>query len=249
MLPKPGSSSQFAFIEEWLRVCRETHNHGHLPGVRLNSSELPTRVIDLGPLYGPKLRLTAGEAMQSHEYAAFSHCSGKRMMFRALKENIESLAKAIDFRRLPRTFQDAIKTAWGLSVRYMWIDSLCIIQDDPEDWKHEAARMQQIFGNATCVIAASSSGSSSEGFLQIGRDERPFVTLRSPSGAVSYVCKFIDNFAQDMEEAPLTKRGWTLQERALARRSIHFTSTQVYLECGEGVHCESLMRLAKYVHP
>ncbi|KAJ4184958.1 hypothetical protein NW755_008872 [Fusarium falciforme] len=181
--------------------------------------------------------------MESHEYVALSHCWGKGMMFRALKENIETLAKAVDFRRLPRTFQDAIKAARGLSVRYLWIDSLCIIQDDQEDWKREAARMQQVFSNATCIIAASSAGSSAVGFLKTRRDDRTFATLRSPSGAISYVCQFFDNFAQDMGEAPLTKRGWVLQERALARRSIHFTSTQVYLECGKGVHCESLMKL------
>ncbi|RTE79083.1 hypothetical protein BHE90_006436 [Fusarium euwallaceae] len=244
LLPKPGSSSQFAFIKEWLRVCQETHNHGHLPGARLSSSELPTRVIDLGSLDKPKLQLIAGEAMESHEYVALSHCWGKGMMFRALKENIEILAKAVDFRRLPRTFQDAIKTARGLSLRYLWIDSLCIIQDDQEDWKREATRMQQVFSNATYVIAASSASSSAEGFLETRREERPFVTLHSSSGAITYICKFIDTFGKEMEESPLNKRGWVLQERALARRSIHFTSNQVYLECGDGVHCESLMKLA-----
>ncbi|KAL6357016.1 hypothetical protein LRP88_10633 [Fusarium phalaenopsidis] len=241
LLPKPGSPSQFAFIREWLRVCRETHRHEHLRDASLDPTELPTRVIDLGFLDKPKIQLVPGEAMESHEYFALSHCWGKGMMFRAMKENIKTLAEAIDFRRLPRTFQEAIKTTRRLNVRYLWIDSLCIIQDDQEDWEREAARMQQVFSNATCVIAASSAGSSAEGFLETRRDERPFVTLHSPSGSISYVCKFIDNFAQDMEEAPLNKRGWVLQERALARRSVHFTSTQVYLECGEGVHCESLM--------
>ncbi|KAI8720224.1 Protein kinase domain-containing protein [Fusarium sp. LHS14.1] len=244
LLPKPGSPSQFAFIHEWLRVCRETHPHRHLPDASLNSAELPTRVIDLGVSDKPKLQLISGKDMECHEYFALSHCWGKSMRFRALKENIEALTKAIDFRRLPRTFKEAIKTARGLNVQYLWIDSLCIIQDDQEDWKREAARMQQVFSNATCVIAASSASSSAEGFLETRRDERPFVTLHSPSGATTYVSSFIDNFAQDMEEAPLNKRGWVLQERALARRSIHFTSTQVYLECGEGVHCESLMKLA-----
>ncbi|KAM0427798.1 hypothetical protein ACHAPT_007255 [Fusarium lateritium] len=244
LLPKAGSPSQFAFINEWLRVCQETHNHGHLPGAKLNLAELPTRVIDLGVSDKPKLQIVAGEAMESHEYAALSHCWGKGMMFRAMKENIEALAKAVDFRRLPRTFQDAIKTARALNLRYLWIDSLCIIQDDQEDWKREAARMQQVFSNATCVFAASSAGSSAEGFLETRRNERSFVTLPSRSGVTSYICKFIDNFGKDMEEAALNKRGWVLQERALARRSIHFTSTQIYLECGDGVHCESLMKLS-----
>ncbi|RSM01163.1 hypothetical protein CDV31_011472 [Fusarium ambrosium] len=238
VLPKPGSPSQFAFIKEWLEVCQKTHNHGPL------GDERPTRVLDLGSSDGPKIQLITGDAMDSNEYIALSHCWGKGVMFRTLTENVDSLGKAVDFRRLPRTFQDAIKTTRGLNVRYLWIDSLCIIQDDEEDWKREAARMQQVFSNASCVIAASSASSSAEGFLDPQREDRPFATLQSPSGSISYVCKFIDNFGPDTEEAPLNKRGWVLQERALARRSIHFTSTQVYLECGDGVQCESLMKLA-----
>ena len=185
-------------------------------------------------------------AMKSQDYVAFSHCWGKSAMFTTMN-TVDSLRERIDLDTLPLSFQDAITVTRGLKIRYLWIDSLCIIQDNKDDWDREAARMQHVFSNATCVIAASSASSSSEGFLRLERPTRPSVTMRSPSGALLYVCKSIDNFHRDVEDAVLNKRGWVLQERALARRSIHFTSTQVYMECGKGVHCETLTKLVKFV--
>ncbi|KAF4451825.1 serine threonine kinase [Fusarium albosuccineum] len=247
MLPEPGSTSQFALMNEWIRTCQETHHHDHLPPRGIdsrNTAELPTRVIDVGDHKNPKIKLLNSGAMESSDYVALSHCWGQGTMYRALVSNVESLRREVDFNLISRTSQDAILATRGLNARYLWIDTLCIIQDDEADWKREAARMQQVFSNAICVLAASSATSSAEGFLRNTRVERKTVILRSASGALSYVCKFIDNFNRDVEEAPLNKRGWVLQERALARRSIHFTSTQLYMECGKGVQCESLMKLA-----
>ncbi|CAM1509806.1 Fc.00g001410.m01.CDS01 [Cosmosporella sp. VM-42] len=262
LLPEPGGLAQFALMNEWLRICREKHNHGQpVPKAAVHSDgpksqpdapvnkELPTRIIDVGDRDNPKLHIINREAMESQgaqDYIALSHCWGQGPMFCALTANIDSLRKAIDPDLLPRSFQDAVTVTRGLNVRYLWIDSLCIIQDDKKDWDHEAARMQLVFSNAICVLAASSAASSAEGFLKSDRQQRSWVTLRSPSGATRHVCKYIDNFHRDVEEAPLNKRGWVLQERALARRTIHFTSTQLYLECGNGVHCESLTKLANW---
>jgi hypothetical protein len=106
--------------------------------------------------------------------------------------------------------------------------------------------MEQVFSNAMCIIAASASTGSSEGFLLNPRPQRRWVALPARAGVPRrYVCDFIDNFERDVEEAILNKRGWVLQERALARRSIHFTSTQVYMEGGRGVYCETLAKLSK----
>lgn len=263
LLPEPSSPAQFALMNEWLRVCRQTHTHGQLTpralSIRSGSSndqdlknhstihsDLPTRIIDVGDQQTDDIRLIDREAMTSHEYIALSHCWGQGPMISTRTDNINSHRLRIDIERLPRSFQDAVTVSRGLNIRYLWIDSLCIIQDDNQDWDHEAARMQQVFSNAVCVIAATSVASSAEGFLRPSRQQREWVTLRSPSGATRYICKSIDNFQRDVEAAILNKRGWVLQERALARRSIHFTSTQLYMECGRGVHCESLHRLVKY---
>lgn len=238
-LSNPGSDFQFCLLNEWLRVCDQQHNHLFNTDV-----ELPSRVLDVGTSKHPILRLLDGKETATGQYIALSHCWGTGPRFRTLKQNINEFKKHIDFESLPKSFQDAIKVTRALGTRYLWIDSLCIIQDDLEDWELEAARMEQVFSSATCTIAASSAVSSAVGFL-VNREERPFVTIKTPLNGTAFICKSIDNFYLDVEEAVLNKRGWVLQERALSRRTIHFTSSQVYWECGRGIHCESLMRLAK----
>lgn len=210
-------------------------------------SQLPTRVLDVGDSESPRVMLIDSRTMESHEYLAFSHCWGQGSFFSALKSTVNKLRQGdVDTRLLPPSFLDAIAVARGLRVRYLWIDSLCIIQDDNQDWEHEAGRMEQVFSNATCVIAASSATGSAEGFLSYSRPQRTWVTLpRRPGVSRRHLSQFIDKFSHDVEEAVLNKRGWVLQERALARRTIHFTSTQIYMECGEGVYCESLTKLTK----
>lgn len=245
-LPDPGSTPHFSIMKQWLSVCQKTHNHDQSTPRPLSLYDLPTRVIDCSPSGANSLRLTDSIVMVSQDYTAFSHCWGQSLMF-TTNNTINDLRIGIDFATLPPSFQDAVTVTRGLGIRYLWIDSLCIIQDNKEDWDHEATRMQHVFSNATCVIAASSASSSSQGFLQVKRPPRPSVTVRSPKGELLYICKSIDNFHRDVEEAVLNKRGWVLQERALARRSIHFTSTQLYMECGKGVHCETLTKLVKYV--
>jgi hypothetical protein len=178
---------------------------------------------------------------------ALSHCWGKLRddeKFCASLRNLQELKTAINFDRLPKTFQDAVIVTKGLGLRYLWIDSLCIIQDDHEDWEREAARMEQVFSLAYCVIGASSARSSLDGFLG-DRPSRHCVQIEASGAGTLYVCPAIDDFRRDVELGELNKRGWVFQERVLARRSIYFTSTQVYWECGAGVHCETLGRLHK----
>jgi len=219
---------------------------------------MPTRLIDIGDT----LRLVESSSVPEHSrYVALSHCWGQlaeRNRFCTYKRNLEAhrtcIAASVD--QLPRSFRDAVVVARGIGVKYLWIDSLCIVQDDTQDWEHEAKRMEQVFSAAYCTIGASSAHSSAEGFLA-PRQPRPCVRLRvqvssekdTDDGAQRntqlYICTAIDDFSRDVEDSHLSRRGWALQERALSRRSIFYTSTQVYWECGAGVHCETLARLQK----
>ncbi|KAL0778201.1 hypothetical protein CaCOL14_005854 [Colletotrichum acutatum] len=116
-------------------------------------------------------------------------------------------------------------------------------ENDKQDWAFEATRMEHVFSSAYCTIAATAASSSAEGFLR-QKANHPFATLEGPGGGFTFVRKSIDDFHQDVEQAVLNQRGWVLQERALSRRTLHFTASQVYWECGKGVHCESLMKLS-----
>lgn len=202
-------------------------------------------MLDLGTKEKPGLCLRDGKGVSPSQFVALSHCWGTGKRFRTIKSNVDQFKKGIDFEQLPNTFKDGVKVARELGFRYLWIDSLCIIQDDLNDWNLEASRMEKVFSSADFVIAASSASSSEDGFLPAARNQQPFITVKTPSNGKAFIVKSIDRFHQDVEESVLNRRGWVLQERALARRTLHFTSSQVYWECGAGIHCESLMKLVK----
>ena len=205
---------------------------------------MPTRLLEVGN----PMRLVPSSTMVRSPYVALSHRwgpLGERTKFCACRHNMKQLQTSIDFERLPRTFKDAVTVVRSLGLKYIWIDSLCIVQDDQQDWENEAARMEQVFSDAYLTIAASSAKSSNDGFL-LPRKPRQCLELVSQDSRRLYVCPNIDDFRNDVELSHLNCRGWVLQERVLSRRTIHFTSSQTYWECGAGVHCETLTRLRKY---
>ncbi|KXJ85676.1 heterokaryon incompatibility protein-domain-containing protein, partial [Microdochium bolleyi] len=140
---------------------------------------------------------------------------------------------------LSQSFQDAIKIALEIGVRFIWIDSLCIIQDCPQDWLEQSVQMQHIYGQSFCNIAATVSADGGGGCFRTRRTEalRP-VKLRweeykgKPSVHERYLTDaglWWDRF----EREPLNRRAWVLQERMLAPRLLHYDHDQVVWECNE----------------
>ncbi|KXH63941.1 heterokaryon incompatibility protein [Colletotrichum salicis] len=169
------------------------------------------------------------------------HCDLCDILLEALKRAYNNVLP--DIVRLRQTYStDAIIITRGLGIEYIWIDSLCIIQDDKDDWERESTKMEEVFSAAHCTISAASARSSLDGFLS-NRSPRPSVHLRMKDLPDLYVCAYIDDFHRDVELAEINTRGWVLQERALSRRTIYFTPNQVYWECGDGIRCETLGRL------
>lgn len=146
---------------------------------------------------------------------------------------------------MPQTFRDAVRITRRLGLKYLWIDSLCICQDDPEDWAREAGRMADVYSNAYVVIAANRSADSTGGcfhkrapranaLLHIpikGRKEYIHVTTLFPS---DHSGSTNDSFSTE----PLSKRGWALQERTMAQRTLHYNDRQMYFECLHGLEAE-----------
>jgi hypothetical protein len=94
--------------------------------------------------------------------------------------NIEQKVQGIDFNCLPPTFRDAIIVTRQLKCQFLWIDSLCIIQDSHSDWVIESAKMQAYYQQAVVTLAADRAVGDHEGFLQdhlsLGNSyELPFV--------------------------------------------------------------------------
>jgi hypothetical protein len=249
-LPKPGTHIFFQLIQLWLQDCDE--NHGDCRAV--TQDYLPTRLIDVGRSDKPRLVLleTKNTALIDTRYIALSHPWGnavKNPPFRTLRKNLsgdgpENFLKGISYDQLPATFKDAVNATRALGIQYLWVDSICIIQGDDGDFSEEAKRMGDVFSCAYCILAGSRATSQHDGFLK-DRTQRDYLTFQRGTEKPFYICEPIDNFSGDVLEGSLNRRGWVLQERALARRTVFFTENQTYFECGSGVRCETLAKMHK----
>jgi hypothetical protein len=179
------------------------------------------------------------------KYFALSHRWGspaQHRKFCTYTSNIEQHRQGIELDELPQTFRDAVHITRALGIQYLWIDSLCIVQDDPQDWEIESNLMEQVFSSAYVTLTASCAAGTQDGFLKI-RPNRECVNMRKRDGSHYYLCEAIDDFSSDVDHGELNKRGWVLQERALSRRTIYFAEKQTYWECGNGVRCETLTKM------
>ncbi|SPO04662.1 related to protein TOL [Cephalotrichum gorgonifer] len=203
---------------------------------------LPTRVLDLDEpgTVNPMLRLQVNEIETHGSYLALSYCWGKRdpswTPIELRTDNLDSLVSGIDFERLPRSIQDAIIVTRDLGFRYLWVDSLCITQDDEVDKSREISQMASIYKNAAVTIAAGIAEKASEGFLarQTAEDKAYLPGYRfhipMPGGKVGEVYLAVEDYEPDH---PLDKRGWTLQEFMLSSRLLIFSDYELLWQCKE----------------
>ncbi|XP_014554914.1 hypothetical protein COCVIDRAFT_82223, partial [Bipolaris victoriae FI3] len=136
--------------KEWLRFCGEKHPRCSPLGDR----PLPTRVIDVGGKDSSRVRLVVSHG-RFDRYIALSHCWGLREPITTTKDNFDRHVKeGIEIDDLPQTFRDAVEVVRALGFQYLWIDSLCIVQQDCEDWQREAAQMPEVYANAAVTITS-----------------------------------------------------------------------------------------------
>ncbi|KIL85499.1 hypothetical protein FAVG1_11457 [Fusarium avenaceum] len=178
----------------------------------------------------------------SGQYLALSHRWGNSENFKLTKDKIKSFQEGIPFSSLPKTFQDAMIVTRRLGYRYIWIDALCIVQDDPDDWLRESVRMTSVYHNAACCIAAHTSRHSESGFLDDTLEPVPTFQVRSKDDKSRYISNMTlaSNFYDQVTRSFLSQRGWVFQERVLARRILHFVKHHIFFEDGSGVKADDL---------
>lgn len=201
---------------------------------------LPHRVLEIGSAAGDKiwLRETKGEPAA---YACLSHTWGGFQPLKTTNETLEEHKRNIPWESIPKTFQDAVITTRRLNLQYIWIDSLCIIQDDENDWLIESALMADIYRNAVITLSAAASKGPSDGLFRETQPEhrgRELVhpLLKSDDHSPRFFTRRpIDHYRKDH---PLLDRGWVLQERLLSPRVLHFGTYELIWECMQGKDCE-----------
>ena len=191
------------------------------------------------PLTAP-IHLISPDHGSTGQYLTLSHRWGKTQHFTLTKASLKSFHDSISFESLPKTFQDAVILTRKLGFQYLWIDALCIVQDDSEEWQQQAPKMASVYHNSTCTIATHSAKNDSEGFLAAALERIPSILLRhrpSYAGASRSTPEFRSlylgsSFKDQVNKSFLNQRGWVFQERILSRRILHFTRHRVFFEDG-----------------
>ncbi|KAK4032177.1 heterokaryon incompatibility protein-domain-containing protein [Parachaetomium inaequale] len=171
-----SSEESLSWAVQQLEHCKQNHTACN----SFPPAPLPSRVLDVfaGGASGVRLYVSQGE---TSPYVALSHCWGHRPFLRTLSGSLDDHKTEIAWARLPQTFQDAVGFARRLGIRYLWIDSLCIIQDDQNDWRYEAARMASVYQNAVLVISAATSENAYGGlYAELPGKHRTYTVNFSP---------------------------------------------------------------------
>ncbi|KAH6881676.1 heterokaryon incompatibility protein-domain-containing protein, partial [Alternaria rosae] len=173
---------------------------------------------------------------------ALSHCWGTTSQFTTTKVTIYERKENIFLAQLTNTFREAVQVARALKIRYLWIDSLCIVQDDHDDWAQEASRMLTVYRNALITISATSSKSGNEGLFQRWSEfETRVIPGDEEAGTFIFSAErehFGGQWGSHRQEYPLLSRAWALQERLLSPRILHFGRSELHFECIEEFRCE-----------
>ena len=226
-------------MKSWLIDCVDQHYD-----CRNESTGwyIPTRLIDVGSSLTPPRLRAASDVSVGERYATLSYCWGMKSFHRLRSSNYAAMLQNIPLDDLPRTFRDAIVVTRMLDVRYLWVDSLCIIQDSQEDWQKEASQMGFVYQNAYFTIAAAAATDAFDGLFQ--RSDPCVQQLAWPKTSVQ-VFRHRNHLRHDKEPSasmlahlPLLRRAWVFQEMVLSTRTVMFSPEQIYWECRTLSACE-----------
>ena len=229
----------------WYKECSQTHKtcNQHLASSHFH----PSRLLDVGGVTLPNVKICIyPESRMNQPYFTLSHCWGKMAFLQLQKDNLDILTNNFPISSLPQTFQDAIAFTRWMGIQFLWIDSLCIIQDSMKDWEQESMLMEKVYGNSSLNLAATAAINSSKGlFSERNPASLSVCTIRSEwsdhdDGLFALIEEDFWDFY--VNESPLLQRAWVQQEVSLAPRVLHFGQQQLFWDCCEMKACETFER-------
>ena len=243
----PASEECIATIQNWLNQCVSAH-----PRCSVNADpKLPHRIIDICP----RENCNSLKLVETHshyaKYITLSHCWGNIQPYKTCKANLQNHLREIKLSEMPQTFKDAVFLTAKLGVQYLWIDSICIIQDDSNDWAIESANIATIFENSYLTIAASISPNCHHGFLNPRPDPGNYASLQPSYQGKPLPPPFNEvrirrclherphcYYLAKQGEDPLDSRLWAVQEHLLPTRVLSYRRNELTWQCKTRQGCE-----------
>lgn len=224
------SEESYRIIGRWIQTCKRSH----VACQRQRQPIMPTRILDVGELEDNivKLHIPRSSDRQG-EYLALSYCWGSSPSTKLTSTNLVKHKRGIRMSTIPRTIRDAVIITRKLGFKYLWVDSLCIIQDCARDWQLESSKMADVYGTAFLTICACASADCHNGiFRQIPLSARTTCRVPCVSQAGRRQLLLGPGYAPTpFSKEPINHRGWTLQERLLSWRVVLYGKDALGWQC------------------
>jgi hypothetical protein len=266
-----NSEETFLKIRAWLDRCESTHAKCRYRRQKADTKWHPSRLVEIvakhenvtnaGGLTCRMVEIKPDDNLLHRvKYATLSHRWPEsdqqiQQIQKLTKENLPQWKTALPVNTLRQIFQDAFVVAYKVDLSYIWIDTLCIMQDDQADWNREAPMMHKVYSNAVFNICASrpNQHEESEGLFS-RREPSSFQTLprklfdledfKGMNDANEYGCDDSGHYLirrvpppetwdRVLNDSPLASRGWIFQEQLLSVVNVHFGSPEIVFECLE----------------
>ncbi|KAI0116888.1 heterokaryon incompatibility protein-domain-containing protein [Daldinia grandis] len=223
-------------VQSWIQKCAD--EHPHCGG--LTPAKMPRRLVNVG--VGDGDVYLEEDIPRLAPYIALSHCWKFSEPLKMTRSRLKRIGTSISLEELSPTLRDAVRVARWLAVQYLWIDSLCIIQDDAKDWQEQSVQMGNIYRQSYFTIAAHVDVKAPSATHGCFLERKHFYELSHQDG-LGQECSTLVRGDFTHTEDPitpltLTGRGWCYQERLLASRIVHFRPCEISFECFDGTRCE-----------
>lgn len=256
--PSPATSSLKAFstLNKWIKKCDANHERCRENGSVGMNKTLPHRILKIEAMGSSSIRLVENDP-STERYACLSYRWGPDTRKTSLTwANLAVYRERIPDHCIYPLIRDAITATSRVGLRYLWIDSFCIVQDDELDWHREAACMGDIYENAFITLSSTTANDTGRLFSELDP-----LKLGYPITKIGQTPVFIRRELyhpavpgyglQDPEHMVLPhyslkqytlSRGWIFQERILSRRFVHFLKDELFWECRQSTWCECRSR-------
>lgn len=239
-LEHSGSPEAMQLASTWSRRC--LLDHPRCSG-RQAVPVLPTRVVDIGPSHVasnasdyPRLMISNGHRAQ---YVCLSYRWGTLdQQLKTTRQNLEEHSKHIPLNRLPRLFHDAIQVVSSIGLRYLWIDCLCIVQDDNAEWMRECKAMATVYERGFVTISALGAEDSGCSVFHASKEVECYLQIQTRNASLVGLRNLCPGPVPDLHSSSMWWRGWIMQERLLSPTILHFGEFQMHWECLTGTLSE-----------
>jgi len=186
---------------------------------------LPGRILYvLSDSSADNLRVVDTDSLSGDiQYAALSYCWGDGLQLKLTSRTFNEFISGVAIQRFPKTIRDAVHFTRNIGLKWLWVDSLCILQDCPDDWNRESSKMCDVYQNSFLTLAALGGSNSNDGLFAL-RDPLvylPCELFKTMAGETVYAGQDA-SIRLGVGTWPLYQRGWVLQERILSPRTLNF---------------------------